>query len=406
MNPDYWMAGDQSGCRPMEDQMRVYSLDNRGKYNNGIYRAIALKPEVNGQGLMLLIFIVCLLLSGCSQKDDTIGNEVVRHVNPAVIHDTLRAQRAAEITSGNEVVLGQPLFIMNINDEFLLLSDIRSQPFFHVFGMPDASWLYSWGTRGQGPSPNGFISVPIYVNVKGDTLIVYEAMRRQLHHIRLSDNEPEEVAVEELWYEGAMDPLNRIRRMNDSLWFVDYGTSIEETTFEHAALRPGYRGILFTFGEYPESDLESFRRYSTFMKSNLAKPGGSHFAAFYFHHNMFKIYNAEGTLLRHIHLQDPENSKDRGRDPISRVYRIAAWASDDYIYTLGIDAESERFNAGTDTTLTTSLEIWDWDGVPVYRTRFDRLVNLFTVSEQHGKIYAWSALNDHTIFEYVLPDFN
>jgi hypothetical protein len=352
---------------------------------------------------LLLLFAV-----NCNRSGDAIDYGVDRQLTAFVIADTMRALSLNEIPDTEGLVLGQPLRMENVSEEHLLLTDIRSQPFFHVFSMQDAAYLYSWGVRGQGPSPNEFVSVPVYVNVKGDTLIVYEAMRRQMHHIRLSDGEPEELAVEELWYEGAMDPLNRIRRMNDSLWFADYGTSIEETKHEHAALRPGNREILFTFGEYPDSDLESFQRYSSFMKSNLANPDGSRFAAFYFHHNMFKIYNAEGTLLRHVYVQDPESGQEREREPVSWLYRIAAGASDDYLYTLGIDAAADRFNAGStnaDSSLFTTLEVWNWDGEPVYRARFDRLINLFTVSEKHGRIYAWSGLYDHTIFEYVLPDF-
>jgi hypothetical protein len=49
------------------------------------------------------------------------------------------------------------------------------------------------------------------------------------------------------------------------------------------------------------------------------------------------------------------------------------------------------------------LEIWDWDGQPVFRSVFDEPVHGFTVSEKYNRIYAFSSLETHKILEYELP---
>jgi hypothetical protein len=199
-----------------------------------------------------------------------------------------------------------------------------------------------------------------------------------------------------------MDPLNRVRRIRDDLYFADYGSSFENTDKEHIALKPGAEDSLFTFGRYPESDLEGFERYGQFMKENVAKPDGSRFATFYFRYNALKIFTSSGERIIALKVNDPM-IEDRLAEVTGDVLiRTTASASDEFIYTVGYYKSREDFST-PDSSLTSFLEVWNWDGKPVHRASFDRFIDNYTVSEMHQKIYAYNKSDEDTIYEYNLP---
>jgi hypothetical protein len=297
-----------------------------------------------------------------------------------------------------------PASIINLNDRYLILNDFRPDNFFHVFSLPGVKYLYSWGKQGRGPDE--FLQNPVYIDKNEDELIVFDGMLQTLRYFSVNDTTLIKSREVSLAYEGQVEPLNRIRRIHDTLYAVDYGSSIqEETNHEHMALEPGEEIPLFTFGEYPNTNLEGFDRYSEFLKTNIAKPDGSRFAAFYIAHNMFKIYNSGGDLLALIEVTDPYLQNVPKNDE-RYLYRSTAWASDDYIYLLGLNAEREIIYGDSESPIKTSLEIWDWDGRPVYRAMFDRRIDSFTVSEKHGKIVGFSKMagGETMLLEYDLTD--
>lgn len=262
--------------------------------------------------------------------------------------------------------------------------------------------LYSFGTLSDGPEPGEFQSVPMYYNVSEDELISYDGLSRQLSFFQLKDSTISKTREVMLSYNGQMDPLNRVRRIRDDLYFADYGSSFENTNHEHIALEPGVEDSLFTFGRYPESELEGFERYGQFMKENVVKPDGTRFATFYFRYNALKIFTSEGKRIEAIKVNDPfiEDRLTEATDDF--MFRTTAAASDNFIYTLGYYTSRENISSPNRSS-TTFFEVWNWDGEPVYRASFDRFIDNFTVSESHHKIYAYNKSVDDTLFEYSLP---
>ncbi len=347
--------------------------------------------------LASLSFIISLLVfSSCRNTEP----EPFATVQALPVDDTLSANI---VSLEDQTEWFSPLRILNVNDEYLIISEYNDNDFLHVFKLPDLAFLYTWGKQGKGPDE--FSRTPVYFNTSKDVLIPYEGISRRLRFYEPGDSTlVKSQSALQLSYENQMDPLNRIRRINDSLYFADYGSSTEDTDHEHIALRPGEREPLFTFGEYPDTELEGYDRYGTYIKDNTAKPDGSKFAAFYTHHNMFKIYDSEGQLLRVIQVDDPIFSDETENIDDRFLFRITASASDKYIYLLGINGGNESIWETPDPSVQTSLEIWDWEGQPVYRAMFDRLVQNITVSEKHGKIYGFSSLAANAIYEYDLTE--
>lgn len=330
------------------------------------------------------------------------GNEQVDYhaVEALPVSDTLSA---GVISLEGQTSWQNPDHILNVNDRYLIISEQRPDNFFHVFKLPELDFLYTWGSQGRGPDE--FASPPMWINVSGNELIAHDMALQQQKYYEVTDTTLRKSRNPlSMSYDGQMDPLNRLRRLNDSVYIADYGLSFENTDDEHIALRPGESDPLFTFGKYPETELEDINRYPAFIKTNIAKPDGSKFAAFYIAHNRFKIYDSNGNLIKAIQVNDPFLSGEPRNDEVELLYRGTAWASDKYLYLIGYNFGGDKIFNDPDPSHNTLVEIWNWDGEPVYRGMFDRLIQKFTVSEKHNKIYAYSALNPYEIFEYDLSD--
>ncbi len=306
----------------------------------------------------------------------------------------------------DELSIVNPFRIVNVNDQYLVISEQRSDNFFNIFKLPEAEYLYSWGKQGRGPGADEFYSLPMYLNTHQDQLILFDGLAQRLKYVTITDTAAVKMDEKRLSYEGQMDPLNRIRLIKDDLFFADYGSSFEDTDREHVALRPGVNDTLFAFGKYPESEWTDIERYHKFLKENLAKPDGSRFAAFYFRYNRFKIYNDRGEEIKDVKIHDPYLDDSSANTEDSFLYSVPAHASNSFIYLLGLYAPREKIYGDPGPDLKTSLEIWNWEGEPVWRTEFDRLIGNFTVSEKHGFIYAYPIPFDGALYLYELPDVN
>lgn len=314
------------------------------------------------------------------------------------ISDTLNSQI---VYSGSEADPFNPIRIVNVNDEYLVVSNERKNGIFQVFQIPGLELLYSWGNVGEGPDEFRMLPV-IEINVKNNELIFYEIITQQLRHYAVSDSSFEKIEEIPLSYTGQTDPLNHLQRLNDSLYIADYGTAFENSDHEYIALRPGENEPLFTFGSYPDSDLEGFERYRQYLKTNAAKPDESKFAAFYAYHNWIKIFNSEGGIIKAIQVRDSSLSEEDIREDFY-MYRKVICASDHYIYTLGQYTTSSRMNENLES-YNNSLEVWNWEGELVYRAMFDKPVNDFTVSEEYGKLYGISFYVIPELYEFDLPE--
>lgn len=342
----------------------------------------------------IFIFLLFLVLTSCQTSQIENGKEIV---NALEFTSTIEVSKTYNFT--DQVNIFNPFRILNVNEDYIVVSELKQDDFFHLFSLPNLKYLYSSGENGRGP--NEFIAPPTYIEVNKKGLEVYDPLLETLRFFSIGDSSLVEWKKISLGYNNQIEPLNRPIRINDSTYYADYGTSVEETNSEYIALRPGEEDSLFTFGKYPSSDLEKFDRYSHFLKTNISRSNDDRFATFYIYHNRFKIFGRKGKKLKDISINDPfvqENSSDFGE----YIYRITSCSSNDYIYLLGVYASGKRVYDNPNANLKTSIEVWTWEGRPVYRAKFDRLIHGFTVSEKFKKIYGFSLLNDSTIFEYNL----
>lgn len=360
----------------------------------------------------LIALIIALISLSCNKNGDvsnSLHNEF-EAIQAASILDTLSPSKIHQLS--DDLTLVNSFEMVNVNDSYLVISEQRSEDFINVFELPSVNYLYSFGRVSQGPEVYEFSSVPVFLDTYKDQLVIHDAISRRVRFIEIDINNVLKSAEKSLSYDGQLEPLSRVRMMDENLLFADYGTSIEHTDREFVALEPGNSDSLFTFGKYPESEFgeypedgsEGFRRYNRFMKENLSSPDGTRFAAFYFRDNKFKFFNQSGDELVAANVDDPLLGDDLSDD---FIFRTTGWASNRYIYTLGLNGSWSDLidNPEADEKRKTTFEVWDWNGEPIYRAYFDRVITNFTVSEEYGRIYGLSASVQDVIFEYEIPEF-
>lgn len=348
----------------------------------------------------VIIATACLLVN-CGNYEQN----HIKTISDISISDTLYISSIHDLPDTTRLL--NPLSALNINDQYLVISERISNNFLKVFSIPDLNILYSWGRQGRGPGE--FMVAPTDLGPTEDGVFLFDPLSQSLKTFLVTDSSLTLKDEQDLNYNGQVAPLNRISRINEELYFADYGgdnaISTEDENYEHIALQPDNRDPLFTFGAYPESEFKGFEKYAKYIKTNWTKPDGTLFVTAYTSaSNRVKIYDTDGQLQKDIIVSGIDFASDENEDDF--LFRTIKWASDNYIYFLGFyESEEKIYSQKPDTAYKTYLEIWDWEGNPVLRFSFDRPIMNFTVSEQLGKIYGYTLHSDDKLFEYDLPNF-
>lgn len=344
----------------------------------------------------IIFIIIFLFFVACREKSSEIDIVVDNLPQVQLLH-----HESVQLPEEGKLV--NPYGIEVVNDEYLIIINESSDRIIQVFQLPELNWLYSWGRLGRGPGEFYSHIDEQSINIKKDTLIFYNTItnRGSLKYYVINDEEIREVKEHQIFYEGQRMPLNRVRRITDELYFADFGI-VEETNQEYIALSPNSIDSLFTFGSFPDTDLQRHRRAQYFAKTNVAKPDGQKFAAYYLHHNKFSMYDFEGNPLVHGDIHDL-NVPIAQQSTNEFIYRAFTHASDDYIYVYSPYSNEETIFADPEN-YSPIIEIWNWDGEPITRLKLDRPVHQFTVSERYGEIFTFSVFENDQIYIYDIEE--
>ncbi len=333
----------------------------------------------------------CLVLISCSLSEK---DEIVQSIDYAT-------DLKSKIVSYDSVSLLNLADIINVADEYLVLSDSESDGFIKVFKLPEMDYLYSWGMQGRGP--NEFEFIPLNeINTEGDSIIFYEFGTRTLREYEVNDTSLVLLEESSLSFDGQTNTLTGITKVQEDLFIAENGASFENDSFEFIALEPNVDQPLFYFGQFPETQLTGFDKLYEYLKTTGASNDGSKIAASYLYKNRIKIFDNKGNLQSEITVKDSETP--RSAELQKYQYRSLKKPTNSYLYFMGMFEYEQTINENIETFKTT-FEIWDWSGNQIHRAKFDRPIHNFTVSEKHGKIYAYSVLDMQNIYVFDLPDF-
>lgn len=337
--------------------------------------------------------ILCFIISaGCMQESEDF-------VEKAIDYGSELNASTIKLNEGLSIL--QPGAMVNVNDTHLLISDVEEEEIFKVFRLPDLEYLYSWGKKGRGPDEFQFVPVTI-VNTESNTVNFYDISRKTLRYYNLLDTTLVGLGEKSFSYEGQQNVFTDITMVTDSLFIADYGNQETNDDFEFIGLEPNSEKSLFKIGEYPSKDLAGFERHFADFKTSVSSPNGKKFGYFYLYHDLFKIFDLETREIKEVKIYD-DRLADKQIEQGKFQYRSVKWASNDYLYVLGLNEDRDVISEQLDEFLT-SLEIWTWDGEMIFRAKFDRPIHDFTVTEKGGKIIAYSQLNSSELYLYNLPE--
>ena len=341
--------------------------------------------------------LLIILGSACTnQRQDEVGISTVEMPT----FESYELNSVVHKLSGNAIFI-QSGDIISIGDQYLILTNSQENSLFKVYALPDLTFLYSWGKQGRGPDE--FLVAPITnLNQVDERVYVYELGTRELKSYQVTDSTFSNLRTNSISYEGQTNVHTSLTVVTDSLVIAEYGKEHADDDYEYIALEPDNETPKFKFGDYLTDDQQGFERYFSDFKTTAASPNSHRIASFYLYHNRLKIFDDKGELLHNRQVRDSELLN---RDIIQGEfqYRIIMDVSESFIFSMGIYKNREEIADSTDNMMTT-FEIWDWNGKPLQRVRFDRFINHFTVSDELQKVYGYSDLINDEIYEYDIGD--
>jgi hypothetical protein len=346
------------------------------------------------------------IYSNCTNQNESVFHKKVEALE---FSDTLKVLEKLNLTESDSLFIRSPRRMFTVNDHFLILTELEPENFIHVFNLPDLDYLYSWGVNGKGPDEFQFPPGDFFVN-EGNRFSIYDFAMGQIRYFQVSDTSIVKAAdAKSMRYSGQFNYLAGITRLNDSLYIANFDeTPMNDPDVEHIAIKTDDATPVSKFGEYPRSDVEGPGKLSLFAKTNITRPDGSSFASFYSNFNRFKIYNSDFKLIKDVEVYDlsvPDHNVSQTVDNPERIiYRYVRWASDELIFTHGMNETSENLWDNPIPSLTTFFEIWDWDGNQLFRAHFDRRVIRFAVSDNLEKIYALGEDPFEEIYVYDISE--
>jgi len=340
---------------------------------------------------ILKLFLVFLFVA-CSRNENY---KVIKYLDYS---PSLSAQKYPVENAG--ILNAQE--IININDEYILISDEDDEAILKIFSLPDLRYQYSWGTEGRGPDEFPYIPLDKIQSYE-DKIVLNEIGKRELRTYTVNDSTLLRENVESLSHNNQEGPLADITFVTSDLYVAENGMVATDLENEFVALEPNNDSIKFLFGEFPETELRGYEKLFEFVKTTESSPNGTKIAAFYLNHNLIAFYDNEGNLINRFKVEEQHNFIKNREEGENYRYRKLLKTSNQYLYSLGYYNEREYINENIESFQTT-FEVWKWTGDLVFKAKFDTPIHNFTVSEKYGKIYAYSVLDMSNIYVFDLPD--
>jgi hypothetical protein len=329
--------------------------------------------------------VLLLFLTVCSCSNNTEKTSVVMVFGK-------KGELMASVKKIPEPVL-LPRFMCVAND-YLFVYKEKEATLFEIFHLPEGTYLYSVGVRGQGPDDFGLLDSRSF-QVSGNGFKVMEAGSNLLKTVEFENNQLN-VSHAEKMLENPSN--NGFYPLADSI-YLTLGNIGDLNEYN---LLDSKTGNITKTGDYPQwagaNVTEPSQVFFTYLKSCVVHPDGRKFAAFYGRFKRLRIYDHSATLLHDIDVRtapystNPENQY---------VYYIGQPQTiGNYIYALCLNSKEHP-----DAPNACELQIWDWDGNPIACYKFDRKISLIALSEKYNRLFALNMAVDDELYVYDIPEF-
>lgn len=301
-----------------------------------------------------------------------------RQIEIPALGETLQSRTVSP--SENMPFAYNPMRLLNVNDDFIVVQDFRDDSFFTNLRWDTLEITSQWGEVSQGPEPYEFTNYPFHTFSRGDRIISIDGLTSEIRELRITEQGAETQNRQRIQYRSDTGILNRMVPLRNDLIIAINESFIDGQKSEWIAFSRDEEEEKFKFGSHPGEAAAGMDPWDFYIKNGIGRPDGSRMAAFYSNQNAIKIFDDTG---RELHAVIPVENHMRTTARVfseraEQLIRTPQWADDEYIFALKFIYEGEETHS--------QLEVWNWDGELVYRANLDQDVSAITASREHGKI--------------------
>lgn len=342
---------------------------------------------------ILTLLCVGLFIYSCSSKPNKL-----KTVKALPLENTLHA---ATVSVKPKIKFINVRNVFNVNDEYLVFLDRINKNIFKVFSLPELKFLYAWGRMGRGPHELSLVDFR-QVRTYNGHLVFFKPAIAQLEFYLVTDTSLVLTTKRDIGFRMRRNPINNVHLLSDSLYIITFmpgDLGVNDPDKAYIMLESGNPKPLFTFGNYPETDLTDLNKVDAYSSAIALSPNQSRMVIFYRRENKFKIFDNKGNMLKLVKVNDPYLS---GQNEPGFIYRGGAMATDKKIYTIAANNTEQEIDKNIrEHKLTFSIEVWNWNGDPLGRFKL-KPSGYVVVSEKYHKLYGISYYSDDVIYVYNL----
>ena len=303
--------------------------------------------------------------------------------------------------------IAEPILLpryMGITGEKLMVYKEKEHYMFEFFSLPEAEYLGSAGTRGQGPNEWIGILDPRSFCLSDTAFSVIDASVGLLKTAVYRGDSTLAIVRDEPVREGRM-PYQGFYPLRDSMYAVA-GNIMEP---QELCLFDGRSNEVVKSTDFPHwVDLDGSGNQLApafaYIKNCVVNAEGTRLASFYGYFKRMRIYDGQLNLLHDVDIRIAPchtNFSLTGNMAQQPVYYIGQpQAVGGYIYALCSNAAG----SGHDVEKHPELHVFDWEGNAVACYGLDRDVSLIAISGKHRKMYALNMNVEDELYIYDLPE--
>ncbi len=337
-----------------------------------------------------ILFLVISIFYGCNRHQSS-NVKIIKDKKPTKLLISKKQKIEAECL--------MPFMILIIKDKLVIYNEVKENRF-SVFDLNNYNLLYQFGNFGAGPEEFQFIDRNSIREYKG-----YLTLLDQFHLKKISLGDKKMNIVSSTSIPSKTTELSGFTLVDDSLFVTDNRSiKTNDEVFIQSLVNHNKKVGISTFPFFNSKINENqIQRENITRKSIASRRSDGRICLLYTYMHRLKIFTKAGKQISDVSVEpllkvqgdfDMENAK---------LFTGQIYVSDNYIYSLNLNAKEEELFAGKNQTPL--LEIWDWEGNLINIYALDEEILGFCISEKNKKIYATTLNYPNQILIYDLPKF-
>lgn len=289
---------------------------------------------------------------------------------------------------------------MFITGERLTVYKERDQYLFDIFHLPDCSYQFSAGIKGQGPDDFILLDTRSFRQSKNGFQVL-DAAANKYKTVDIKDDSISVIKSEKVLIGGKSN--NGFYLLDDSI-YLTFGGIMDQNEY---CLYNKMDNSVNKRGTYPNwikpKPKDQSQQFMNYIKTCVVHPDGKKFMAFYGRFKRIRIYDSKVKLLKEIDVKIKpfNNSESENTNNQFEYYIGTPMAIGDNVYVLCSNTNVMKPN----NAHFSEIQVWDWEGNPIACYKLDRKISMFALSEKFDKIFALNRLNDDELYIYDISSY-